>query len=178
MNPCQLLLVVFSRIFCSITSTGFPNSISGCSESLSLSFFKFYQKHLFHSYNPPENFSWLPTGRNGWLLSLGEVILGFHLAFLCHSSCEALSNGTMPANWRIRVCSPEAHSCCDLAFCPALSCQGHELHHLMETVAKATVAFNIHNFSQPYPVCNYEVQQSTSHWLLCHLGQEVVIHIC
>ncbi|KAK4806246.1 hypothetical protein QYF61_013390 [Mycteria americana] len=49
-----------------------------------------------------------------------------------------------------------------------------ELHHLMVTAAKA--AFDLHIPNEPLLVGEQEVQQSTSpHWLLCHLGEEVVI---
>ncbi|KAK4827704.1 hypothetical protein QYF61_020982 [Mycteria americana] len=49
-----------------------------------------------------------------------------------------------------------------------------ELCHLMVTAAKA--AFNLRISNEPFLVCESEIQQSTSpHWLLYHLGQEVVI---
>lgn len=50
--------------------------------------------------------------------------------------------------------------------------QGPELQHLVVTAAKA--AFDLHIPSDPLLDAEYEVQQSTSLWPLCHKGQEAV----
>ena len=56
-----------------------------------------------------------------------------------------------------KVCSPEVQAC-----------------GLMVTAAKT--AFDLHFPSEPFLVCEYEVQQSIHHWLLCQLCQDVFIN--
>lgn len=62
---------------------------------------------------------------------------------------------------------------CDFGFFPALSSHDPEQHYLTVTAAKAV--FDLYIPNQTFLSYEYVVQQSTSPWLLYHLGQEAVI---
>jgi len=74
-----------------------------------------------------------------------------------------------------KVCSPEVQAC-ELAFGPAPSSQNPELSYLMLPAART--AFYLRIPSKTLLVDENDIQQSTSpHWLLCHMGEEVVIDV-